>query len=432
MSDGGGVVAAVPNMMRDRYHHPSDYHTPEPSPLLLKTVPEKSESSEHSSSRKSPWQEAWERYNEFEEYSYYDKSLSPAQFTREWERRLGLAAAVGCEYTDRVLAFKLLARCHLRDTAVSDILRRLGSAVEQNSSRGDILGLMRSLIINFGEQHLAAMTTNGGNSGGGENNEVGDEEEEDEEDDSGGGGDNESGEPDDDSNGGGDDDDNEDEDDEDYEAMAENFKQEMKEEDSDDDSNSKEEEEDVRVKAEHLDDEEEQQHDDVDPGGLQQLLPQQQLRSHQQLYPCDLCGKAFKTKNYLKDHRVLHTNARPHKCDRCSEAFNFKSNLRHHKATTHPESEEAAAAAAADGRSNVRRRGRKRRPPRCTSCHAEFASRAALKRHCDKEHDGDGVAETSMDSAVAAITTLAEMACCFCGSSNFESPLSLQVAYMRI
>jgi hypothetical protein len=50
--------------------------------------------------------EAWERYNEFEEYRFYDKSLSLAQFIGQWEARLAAAVAAGCEYNDTVLAFK--------------------------------------------------------------------------------------------------------------------------------------------------------------------------------------------------------------------------------------------------------------------------------------------------------------------------------------
>jgi hypothetical protein len=115
----------------------------------------------------------------------------------------------------------------------------------------------------------------------------------------------------------------------------------------------------------------------------------------------------------------LHTDPRPYKCDLCEETFNFRSNLRRHKATAHPGTKEANDGRISD-RAVLRTSGRKRQRNslHCSQCYLEVESRAALKRHCAKEHGGEG-----FDSAML----LAEMVCCFCGASGFDSPLALQV-----
>jgi hypothetical protein len=55
----------------------------------------------------------WERYKEFEEYSYFDRAISVREFIREWEARLDRAVQAGCHYSDAVLAFKLLEQANL-------------------------------------------------------------------------------------------------------------------------------------------------------------------------------------------------------------------------------------------------------------------------------------------------------------------------------
>ena len=47
-------------------------------------------------------------WSDFEEYSYSDRSLSMADFVAEWEMRQEAAKAAGCEYSEAVLAFKVL------------------------------------------------------------------------------------------------------------------------------------------------------------------------------------------------------------------------------------------------------------------------------------------------------------------------------------
>ena len=46
-------------------------------------------------------------------FSYLDKSVSMSEFISEWEGRLESALAAGCQYSDAVLAFKLIHNSHL-------------------------------------------------------------------------------------------------------------------------------------------------------------------------------------------------------------------------------------------------------------------------------------------------------------------------------
>ncbi|KFM71028.1 Zinc finger protein 16, partial [Stegodyphus mimosarum] len=39
------------------------------------------------------------------------------------------------------------------------------------------------------------------------------------------------------------------------------------------------------------------------------------------LHLCDICGKSFRYKEYLKKHIFTHTGEKPYKCNLCSKAF---------------------------------------------------------------------------------------------------------------
>ena len=91
--------------------------------------------------------EAWERYNEFEEYRYYDKALSLAQFIAEWETRLVAAVAAGCEYNDTVLAFKLLDRVQLAEEENRALLSLVaGAAARSDHHNEDMLALVKAQL----------------------------------------------------------------------------------------------------------------------------------------------------------------------------------------------------------------------------------------------------------------------------------------------
>jgi hypothetical protein len=57
---------------------------------------------------------SWEKFCEFEEYVYEEKDgQSVADYIRGWEARLEAATAAGCDYSDTLLAHRLLAGARL-------------------------------------------------------------------------------------------------------------------------------------------------------------------------------------------------------------------------------------------------------------------------------------------------------------------------------
>ncbi|XP_067628558.1 zinc finger protein 253-like isoform X3 [Eurosta solidaginis] len=50
-------------------------------------------------------------------------------------------------------------------------------------------------------------------------------------------------------------------------------------------------------------------------------------------YPCDVCGKHFKTKRVLNIHKRDHSGVKPHKCNFCEMRFSRTTNLRDHMRT---------------------------------------------------------------------------------------------------
>jgi uncharacterized Zn-finger protein len=54
-------------------------------------------------------------------------------------------------------------------------------------------------------------------------------------------------------------------------------------------------------------------------------------------FKCDVCGKCFATKNWLREHVIIHTDQRLCKCDvkGCSYSGKTKGNLRNHKRVVH-------------------------------------------------------------------------------------------------
>ena len=48
-------------------------------------------------------------------------------------------------------------------------------------------------------------------------------------------------------------------------------------------------------------------------------------------YPCDVCGKAFRRQDHLRDHKYIHTKDKPHKCEECGKGFCQSRSLAVHK-----------------------------------------------------------------------------------------------------
>jgi len=69
--------------------------------------------------------EAWLRYRQFEDFRISEGTPLPlSEFIAEWSARLNSAVAAGCEYSDTVLAFKLLERANLAQETVRQVLVR--------------------------------------------------------------------------------------------------------------------------------------------------------------------------------------------------------------------------------------------------------------------------------------------------------------------
>ncbi|XP_067636667.1 zinc finger protein 345-like isoform X1 [Eurosta solidaginis] len=88
-------------------------------------------------------------------------------------------------------------------------------------------------------------------------------------------------------------------------------------------------------------------------------------KNYQYQYPCDICGRFFKTKLLLKRHKRIHSDEKPHKCDFCEKRFVQTANLREHMRTHTGE-----------------------KPYKCKYCDRCFASKKQLHKHL-RIHMGD-------------------------------------------
>ena len=48
-------------------------------------------------------------------------------------------------------------------------------------------------------------------------------------------------------------------------------------------------------------------------------------------FPCDVCGKAFRRQDHLRDHKYIHSKDKPHKCRSCDKGFCQSRSLAVHK-----------------------------------------------------------------------------------------------------
>ena len=48
-------------------------------------------------------------------------------------------------------------------------------------------------------------------------------------------------------------------------------------------------------------------------------------------FPCDVCGKAFRRQDHLRDHKYTHTKQKPFQCGECGKGFNQARSLYVHQ-----------------------------------------------------------------------------------------------------
>ena len=75
-------------------------------------------------------------------------------------------------------------------------------------------------------------------------------------------------------------------------------------------------------------------------------------------FPCDVCGKAFRRQDHLRDHKYIHTKDKPFKCHNCAKGFCQSRSLAVHK-ILHSEAYSH----------------------KCPICKQTFAQRSSLKTH---------------------------------------------------
>ena len=55
------------------------------------------------------------------------------------------------------------------------------------------------------------------------------------------------------------------------------------------------------------------------------------LKKHEKRFKCDICDKRFGTKEFLKEHKNIHTGEKPYVCKFCSYRFSSFGTLRMHE-----------------------------------------------------------------------------------------------------
>ncbi|XP_067635455.1 uncharacterized protein [Eurosta solidaginis] len=92
------------------------------------------------------------------------------------------------------------------------------------------------------------------------------------------------------------------------------------------------------------------------------------IRDKNYQYPCDICGKHFKTTWDLNRHERSHSDEKPHKCDSCEKRFTQAATLREHMRTHTGE-----------------------KPYKCKYCERCFTTRCVLNTHLRVNHLGDNI-----------------------------------------
>ncbi|XP_067636614.1 zinc finger protein 3-like isoform X2 [Eurosta solidaginis] len=92
------------------------------------------------------------------------------------------------------------------------------------------------------------------------------------------------------------------------------------------------------------------------------------IRNKNEQYPCDICGKHFKTKSVLNRHKLIHSDEKPLKCDFCEKRFAQAANQRQHMRTHTGE-----------------------KPYKCKYCKRRYATTSGMNTHLRVNHLGDNM-----------------------------------------
>lgn len=283
---------------------------------------------------------AWEKYKEFEEYSFFDHSQSVVDFVCEWEARLAGAMAAGCHYSDQVLAFKLLEKANMEDIDVEQLFSCLNAEPQLEASRS-LLGQVKTVLL--GQPTAEEEDDENSEAVGEEDGEAADEQE-----------------------------------------AEGNIKKEPPEPENgflpcllDVPKRSGRAYICEVCRKPFRSPSSYKQHILIHTGERPYQCPtcprsfkqKSDLKKHERIhtgekpYQCEICNKAFAQNNNLHSHRRIHTGEKPYQCDLCERSFIEKTKLVNHRRCHSSE-----------------------RPFLCTGCNRTFAERRQLRRHMERSH----------------------------------------------